>query len=55
MIICTLWDGEYHDFISGEERLSREVIKHRDNEIDSRFAALEKQIDLKNKATIEAV
>ena len=55
VILCMPWNETFHEFISGEEKLANEVIKQKEGEIDERFAALEKQIDLKNKATIEAV
>ena len=55
VVFCMPWDATFHDFISEDERLAREVIIQRDSEIDAKFADLEKRIDEKNKATIEAV
>lgn len=55
VIFCLPWDATFHEFISEDEKVAREVIKQGDREIDTKFADLEKKIDDKNKATIEAV
>jgi hypothetical protein len=55
VIFCLPWDAVFHDFISEEEKIGKEIIKQKDREIDAKFSDLEKRIDEKNKATIEAV
>ena len=51
---CVPWDYKYI-IISDEEKRVRDVIKEKDLEIDAKFAALEKVIELQNRATIMAV
>ena len=38
---CMPWDAIFHDFISEEEKIAREVVKQGDREIDSKFATIE--------------
>ena len=51
---CVPWDYKYI-IISEEEKRFRDVIKGKDLEIDAKFTALEKVIELQNRATIMAV
>ena len=41
--------------ISDEEKRLRDIVKEKDDEIDAKFGALEKVIELQNRATILAV
>jgi len=51
---CVPWDYKYF-IVSDEEKRFREIIKEKDLEIDTKFAALEKVIEIQNRATIMAV
>ena len=51
---CVPWDYKYI-IVSDEEKRFRDIIKEKDLEIDARFSALEKVIELQNRATIMAV
>ena len=51
---CVPWDYKYI-IISDEEKRVRDVLKEKDLEIDAKFTALEKVIELQNRATIMAV
>ena len=51
---CVPWDYKYI-IISEEEKRVRDVLKEKDLEIDAKFSALEKVIELQNRATIMAV
>jgi len=51
---CVPWDYKYI-IVSDEEKRFRDIIKEKDMEIDAKFAALEKVIELQNRATIMAV
>jgi len=51
---CVPWDYKYI-IISDEEKRFRDVIKEKNLEIDAKFMALEKVIELQNRATIMAV
>ena len=51
---CVPWDYKYI-IVSDEEKRFRDIIKEKDLEIDAKFGALEKVIELQNRATIMAV
>ena len=51
---CVPWDYKYI-IVSDEEKRFRDIVKEKDLEIDAKFAALEKVIELQNRATIMAV
>ena len=51
---CVPWDYKFI-VVSDEEKRFRDIIKEKDAEIDTKFAALEKAIELQNRATIMAV
>ena len=51
---CVPWDYKYI-IVSDEEKRFRDIVKEKDMEIDAKFAALEKVIELQNRATIMAV
>ena len=51
---CVPWDYKYI-IVSDEEKRFRDIIKEKDLEIDAKFSALEKVIELQNRATIMAV
>jgi len=51
---CVPWDYKYI-IVSEEEKRFRDIIKEKDLEIDAKFSALEKVIELQNRATIMAV
>jgi len=51
---CVPWDYKYI-IVTDEEKRFREIIKEKDLEIDTKFAALEKVIEIQNRATIMAV
>lgn len=51
---CVPWDYKYF-IVSDEEKRFREIIKEKDLEIDTKFSALEKVIEIQNRATIRAV
>ena len=51
---CVTWDYKYV-IVTDEEKKIRELIKEKDKEIDAKFSALEKVIELQNRATIMAV
>ena len=51
---CVPWDYKFI-IISDEEKRLRDIVKEKDDEIDAKFGALEKVIELQNHATILAV
>lgn len=51
---CVPWDYKYV-LVNDEESRFREIMKEKDDEMDVKFAALEKVIDKQNRATIMAV
>jgi len=51
---CVPWDYKYI-IVTDEEKRFREIIKEKDLEIDTKFATLEKVIEIQNRATIMAV
>ena len=51
---CVPWDYKFI-IISDEEKRLRDIVKEKDDEIDAKFGALEKVIELQNRATILAV
>ena len=51
---CVPWDYRFI-IISDEEKRLRDIVKEKDDEIDAKFGALEKVIELQNHATILAV
>ena len=51
---CVPWDYRFI-IISDEEKRLRDIVKEKDDEIDAKFGALEKVIELQNRATILAV
>ena len=54
LLINYSWDYKYI-IVSDEEKRFRDIIKEKDLEIDAKFGALEKVIELQNRATIMAV